>query len=64
MDKFEQKEMMKKRPLIKNTWNDWLISYIPEPMKKDKIMSLFKTNTTKDYSTPTRIKNEHDGGQN
>ena len=63
MDKFEQKEMMKKRPLIKNTWNDWLISYIPEPIKKDKIMSLFQTNTTKDYSTQTRIKNEYDDGQ-
>ena len=33
MDRFEQKEMKKKRP-IKNTWDDWLISDIPNPMKK------------------------------
>ena len=52
MDKFEQKEMKKKRP-IKNTWNDWLIDYIPGPTIKgvggfkDKIVSLFKTNTPK-----------------
>ena len=52
MDKFEQKEMKKIR-LIKNTWYDWLISYIPEPIRKsvggfkDKIISIFKTNTPK-----------------
>ena len=28
---------------------------------KDKIMSLFKTNTTKDYSKPTRFKNAYRG---
>ena len=31
MDKFKQKEMKKIRP-IKNTWYDWLIDYIPEPI--------------------------------
>ena len=47
MDKFEQKEMKKKR-LIKNTWYDWLINYISEPIRitvvgfKDKVASLFK----------------------
>ena len=52
MDKFEQKEMKKIRP-IKNTWYDWLINYIPEPIRKsvggfkDKMVSLFKTNTLK-----------------
>ena len=52
MDRFEKKEMKKIRP-IKNTWYDWLINYIPEPIRKsvggfkDKIVSLFKTNTTK-----------------
>ena len=52
MDKFEQKEMMKMRP-IKNTWYDWLINYTSEPIRKstggfkDKIVSLFKTNTPK-----------------
>ena len=30
---FEQKEMKKKRP-IKDTWYDWLINYILEPMRK------------------------------
>ena len=50
MDKFNQKEMTKTRP-IKNTWYDWLINYIPDPIRKsvgdfkDKIVSLFKTNT-------------------
>ena len=53
MDKFEQKEMKKVRP-IKNTWYDRLINYIPEPKRKhvggfkDKILSLFKTNTPKE----------------
>ena len=52
VDKFDQKEMTKTRP-IKNTWYDWLINYIPDPIRKsvgdfkDKIVSLFKTNTPK-----------------
>ena len=52
MDNFEQKEMKKIRP-IKNTWYDWLINYIPEPIIKSasgfkgKIVSLFKRNTPK-----------------
>ena len=33
IDKFKQKEMKKVRP-IKNTWYDWLINYIPEPIRK------------------------------
>ena len=50
MDKFEEKELIKKRTFTKNTWFDWcdwLINYIPEPIKKtmdgvkDQIMSLF-----------------------
>ena len=50
MDKFEQKEMKKIRP-IKNTWHNCLINYVFEPIRKsvggfkDKILSLFKTNT-------------------
>ena len=39
-DKFEQKEMKKIRS-VKNTWYDWLINF------KDKIVSVFKTNTPK-----------------
>ena len=33
MDKFEQKEMKKKRS-IKNNWYDWLINHIPKPVRK------------------------------
>ena len=44
---------MKKIRPVKNTWYDWLINYITEPMRKsvggfkDKIVSLFKTNKQK-----------------
>ena len=37
MDKFDKKELTKKRAFAKKTWYDWydwLINYIPEPMKK------------------------------
>ena len=33
MDRFERKEMEKERP-IKNTWYDWLINYVPRPIRK------------------------------
>ena len=52
MDTFGKKEMKKTRP-IKNSWYDRLINYIPEPIAKivggfkDKIVSLFITNTPK-----------------
>ena len=52
MDKFEQNEMEKKRP-IKNIQYDWLINYIPNPIRKtvggfkNKAVSLFKTNIPK-----------------
>ena len=52
MEKFEQKEMNKIRP-IKNTWYDRLIRYIPESIRKivggfkEKIASLLKANTPK-----------------
>ena len=48
MDKFEQKEMNEIWS-FKSTQYDWLINYIPEPIRKsldgfkDKIVSLFKT---------------------
>ena len=41
---------MKKIRPIKSSWYDWLINYIPDPIRKseggfkDKIVSLFKTN--------------------
>ena len=52
MDRFEKKEMKKTR-VVKNTWCDWLINYVPDTIRKiaggfkDKIVSLFKTNTPK-----------------
>ena len=52
MNKFEEKEIKEIRP-IKNTWYDWLINSIPEPVTKivggfkNKIVSLFNTNTPK-----------------
>ena len=52
MDKFEQKEMKKIRP-IETNWYGCLINYIPKPIRKsaggfkDKIVSLFKTSTPK-----------------
>ena len=58
MGRFEQKEMKRKRPSI-NTWYDWLINYILEPIRKivggfkDKVASIFKTNTPKDYGKQT-----------
>ena len=53
-------EITKKR----NPWYNWLINYIPELIKnemvgsvKDKIMSLFKINSTKIYRKPVHVKN-------
>ena len=47
-----QKRIKKIRP-TKNTWYDWLINYVREPITKmvrgfkDEILSLFNTNTPK-----------------
>ena len=44
---------MKKIRPVERTWYDWLINYIPKPIRKnvggfkDKIISLFKTDTPK-----------------
>ena len=52
INKFEQKWINEISP-FKNDWYDWLINYIPDPIIKsvagfkDKIVSLFKTNTPK-----------------
>ena len=52
IDKFEQREM-KIIKSFKNTWYDWLINYILEPIRKsvtgfkNNVISLFKTNTPK-----------------
>ena len=64
MDKYERKEITEQTKFAKNTCCDrygQLIKYIPEAIKtrsgdKCKIMSIFKTNTTKDSSKPTRFK--------
>ena len=61
IDKFEQKEMKKVKP-IKNTFYNWLINYIPKSIRKsvggfeDKIVS-FKTNTPKQtvYGTGKKL---------
>ena len=34
MDRFVEEEMKNKITPIKNTWYDWLINYIPKPMRK------------------------------
>ena len=69
MDKFEKRELTKKRTLTENTWHDWcdcLIKYIPESIKKtlgvvkDQIISLFKT---KDYSKMEHAKTVYGGGK-
>ena len=50
--------MKKKRP-VKSTWYDWLMNYIPEPIRKivgslrDKVVSLFKANTHGKYGKQT-----------
>ena len=58
-DRFEQKEMKKKKKRIKSTWYYWLIEYISEPLRKtvggfrDNVVSLFMTNTRETYNTQT-----------
>lgn len=53
MEKFKNIETIK-RTLVKNTWRDWLINYIPKPIQrqwnsiKKKIMGLFRGSTNKD----------------
>ena len=34
MDRFVEEEMKNKITPIKNNWYDWLINYIPKPMRK------------------------------
>ena len=39
LDKFEQKEMMKKRSLFtKSIWDNWLINYTPKLIKKQWVV--------------------------
>ena len=38
IDEFEKEEMKKSRPVIKsklNEWHDWLVNYVPKPIKND-----------------------------
>ena len=48
MDRFEKEEMNKIR-LVKNTWHDWLIIYIPEPIRES-------ANGFKVFLTQTHLK--------
>ena len=57
MDKFEKKVITKKKSFSKNTWHDCYNSPITVGGITDKGMSLFETNTTKNYSKPKRVKN-------
>ena len=41
MDRFEEEEMKKTRP-IEDTWYDWLINYIPKPIRRS--VSVLKDN--------------------
>ena len=62
---------MKKRSLAKNTcfdWYDWLINYIPQPIKivggvKDNSMIFLKKYTIKHYSKPKCFSNVYGGGK-
>ena len=41
MDKFEEKDITKKRTFAKNSWYNWhycLINYISEPIKKQWVV--------------------------
>ena len=66
MDRFEEKEMMKKRPNVKNPWYNFLIDYILKPIKNWVVLKtklwVFKTNTTKNYK-PKRASNVYEGGK-
>ena len=58
---------VKKKPFAKTTWHDLLVNYILERIEnmmssvQGKIMSLFKTNTTKDYSKLAPANYVYDG---
>ena len=40
MDRFEEEEMKKKRP-VKNTLYVWLVNYIPKPIRKKIVLKMF-----------------------
>ena len=65
MDIFEQQEISKSRPQVKNklnNWYDWLVNHVPKTVKdkpsrafktfKDKIMRLYNTVTGSGNRTP------------
>ena len=60
IDKFEEKEMMMMRQFLKDTKYDQSIHHIPQAYKilgggNEKIMGLFKTNTTQNYYKPKHV---------
>ena len=61
MNSLRHKKHGSKDAETKNSWCNWLISYISKIVKvvggvKNKIMNLFKRHTTKNYSKPRRSK--------
>ena len=63
MDKFENNEKMKKRPLPKSTWYGWINDYILSAIKRqwdgsrEEVMNLFKAkNINEDRKKPKKIK--------
>ena len=71
MDIFEQQEMSKSRPQVKEEhkgWYDWLVNHIAEPIKetasrafktfKDKIMVLYERVEGKESEEPEEEQNE------
>ena len=67
MNSLKHKNYTNENTLTKSPWHNWLIRCIPELIKnmvgsvQDKIMSLFKSNTTKNFSKPTRVNNMYGG---
>lgn len=67
MNSLRHKKHGSKDTETKNPWCNWLISYISEIVKvvggvKNKIMNLFKKNTTEDYSKTMHVNNMNRGG--
>ena len=63
MKRFNQKEIKKKR-YTKSTWYNWLINYVPGPIRqtvggfKGKGVCIFKTNTAENYSKQNWVQKE------
>ncbi|WP_227549598.1 Rho termination factor N-terminal domain-containing protein, partial [Acinetobacter baumannii] len=63
MDDFELQEMVKNRSVVKrklNEWYDWLVSYVPEPIKNrvSKAYSSFKSTIMRLYGNQSELVEE------